>query len=170
MAILAPTFWPLFLALVGLPAHGGDLAAVDSAPVVLSPVVTSAKAVGSFGFSVLAQKDGLTQKVIQLTVQQVARNSEAERKGLGPLTKILSIDGRDVREFSASFAKGGDLNLKLMDRKEGDRVTLGVLVLGAREPKTITLTEGLRFITADPHASDADDVTPGATHLKMSRD
>ena len=122
---------------------------------------------GSFGFSVLAQKDGLTQKVIELTIQGVARNSEAERKGLGPLTKILSIDGRDIREFTASFAKGSDLNLKLMDRRGGDRVALGVLVLGAREPRTVTLTEGLQAIGADPHDSDADNTTPNATHINM---
>src|ERR1700683_1509640 len=115
---------------------------------MLSPVGVSAKPVGSFGFSVQAIKDGITLRVLEMTVDTVAPNSEASRKGLAPLTQILGIDGRDIRDFTASFAKGSDLNSKLMDRKKGDQITLEVIPLGARVSKMVTLTQGLQYLDA----------------------
>lgn len=128
-----------------------------STPIVLKEFKVTEKPLTSFGFSVFAAKDDLTNRVIELTIDGVAPHSEAEYKGLAPLTRVLSIDGRDVREFTASFLKGSDLNGKLMDRRHGDRITLKVWVLGARKPKDVTLTEGLRLVV---HSQNPDDI-PG---------
>jgi S1-C subfamily serine protease len=111
-------------------------------PTVLDPYVVSSKPIGSFGLSVKAIRDGFSAKVAELTILDVVPHSDADRLGLGPLTRILSIDGRSVNEFTASFDKGADLNAKLIDRKRGDRITLEVVVLGAGKPKFVHLVEG----------------------------
>jgi C-terminal processing protease CtpA/Prc len=109
--------------------------------VVLSPFVVSTKPIGSFGLSVKATTDGFSAKIAELTILDVIPHTDADRKGLGRLTRILSIDGRSVNEFTASFNQGTDLNSKLIGRKRGDSIRLEVLILGARKPKKVTLTE-----------------------------
>jgi len=154
------------LALFGFAASGAETpGGGDAKTVVLAPFGVSAKPVGSFGFSVQILKDGLSQKVIEVTVDQVAPNSEAARKGLAPLTQILSIDGREVQGFVASFAQGGELNKKLMDRKPGDLLTLEILVLGSKAPKRITLVEGAPAFGPDRHEANAQEATPGAIRV-----
>jgi C-terminal processing protease CtpA/Prc len=84
---------------------------------------------------------------------------------MGPLTQILSIDGKDVEDFTASFANGSDLNKKLMGRKQGDQVVLKIVTLGARVPKLITLTEG-RVFGPSHQDTDEDETPPSAIHVR----
>jgi C-terminal processing protease CtpA/Prc len=114
----------------------------SKASIVLTPFVVSSKPIGSFGLSVKAIRGGFSADVAELTILDVIPHTDAEKQGLGPLTQILSIDGRSVNEFAASFDKGTELNLKLVDRKRGDRITMEVLIRGAGKPKQVTLTEG----------------------------
>jgi C-terminal processing protease CtpA/Prc len=100
-----------------------------------------------------------------MTVDKVSKGSDAEAKGLSTLAEILSIDGRDVQEFTASFLKGSDLNRKLMDRKPGERIRLGVLLLGGRSPKVITLTQGAASLSGSLHDPNADAMAPNAVHI-----
>ena len=125
------------------------------ATVVLSPVNVSARPIGCFGLSVKARKDGLSARVAEMTVLAVVPNSDADKQGLGPLTQILSIDGREVKEFAASFDKGSDLDAKLIGRTKGDKITLDVLILGARKPKRVTLIEG-HGVHEFPNQSDSE--------------
>jgi hypothetical protein len=157
------------ISMVGEEAPSSPSEGASSKTVVLSSFGVTARPVGSFGFSVQALRDGLTQRVIELTVDHVAPNSEADVKGMAPLTQIVSIDGRDVHEFTASFANGSDLNRKLMDRKPGDRIELGVLVPGARFPKVVTLTEGTPPHLPTRHDSDFDGTAPNAVHVNANR-
>jgi hypothetical protein len=164
----------LFAALSGLAALGAESpssqpgGAAAGKVVVMSPFDVGRRPVGSFGFGIRAMKDGVTQRILEMTVDSVAPNSEASSKGLAPMTQILSIDGRDVREFTASFSKDSDPNRKLMGRKAGDRVTLEILVLGDRAPRFVTLTEGRRVLAPSFQDPDVDESSPNATHVGFS--
>jgi hypothetical protein len=163
----------LFVALSGLAALGAESPSptpggTSGKIVVMSPVDVGGRPVGSFGFGIRAMRDGVTQRILEMTVDSVAPNSEASMKGLAPMTQILSIDGRDVRDFTASFSKDSDLNRKLMGRKAGDRITLEILVLGDRSTRFVTLTEGRRVISTSIQDSDADESSPNVTHVGLS--
>ena len=134
---------------------------------VLSPFVVSSKPIGSFGLSVKAMRYGPSLKVAELTILDVVAHTDADKEGLGPLTQILSIDGKSVNDFTASFDKGTDLSLKLIDRKRGDRITLEVLVLGARKPREVTLTEG-HGAHQFPNQSDTDVEPLRTIHVGLS--
>ena len=156
----------------GLNAQSSNIAGSQSGSdlgrtVVLSPFGVSARPIGCFGLSIKAMKDGLTSRVTEMTVLDVVPNSDADKQGLGPLTQILSIDGKDVREFTASFANGSDLNAKMIGRKKGDVVTIEVLVLGAKKPKRITLVEG-RGVHYFPYESDSDVEPLRSMHVNIS--
>lgn len=144
------------------PPSGGSRTAT-----VLDPYVVSSKPIGSFGLSVKAIRDGFSAKVAELTILDVVPHSDADKAGLGPLTRILSIDGRSVNEFTASFDKGADLSAKLIDRKKGDRITLEVVVLGASKPKFVNLVEG-RGVHQFANESDSDVETLRSIHIGFS--
>ena len=118
-------------------------AANDTAggPIKLAPVSVGGVPVMSFGFGVQIVKNGVTKKVVSMLVSGVAHGSQAEQQGLVYYTEILSIDGIPVENFTASFASGTELHQKLMNRKEGDQVTLEIVTPGARAPRTIILTQ-----------------------------
>ncbi len=110
--------------------------------VLLPPLTVAGKPVGSFGFSVRILRSEVTQLALLITVKDVQPDSEAKLKGLSPGTEIMSIDGTDVHQFKATFAKGSDLNSKLLDRARGDRITLEILPIGEVKPRLVTLVEG----------------------------
>jgi hypothetical protein len=127
--------------------------------VLLPPLTVAGKPVGSFGFSVCVLRSEVTQRALLITVKDVQPDSEAKRKGLSPGTEILSIDGTDVHAFKATFARGSDLNSKLLDRARGDRITLEILPIGEAKPRLITLVEG-----RTPE-SDADGLPPNGRRV-----
>jgi len=144
-------------ALSGMAALGADSstsirAAAATKPVALSPVEISDKPVGSFGLGFKATVNFFGHKVLDLKIDAVYPDSEADRIGLVPLTQILSIDGKDVGEFTATFVKGSELNKELMNRKVGDKITLEVLLPGARASRFVTLTEAPREVSSHPHS------------------
>ena len=69
------------------------------------------------------------------------KGTPSDRAGVRSGDEILSIDGIPVENFTASFASGTELHQKLMNRKEGDQVTLEIVTPGARAPRTIILTQ-----------------------------
>jgi S1-C subfamily serine protease len=153
-------------------AQGSSIAAPQSntAPktaTVLKPFVVGTKPIGSFGLSVKALRGGFSANVAELTILDVVPHSDADKQGLGPMTQILSIDGRSINEFAASFDKGSDLNVKLIDRKQGDRITLEVLIRGAGRPKQVTLTEG-HGVNQLPNESDSGIEPMRVIHIGIS--
>jgi C-terminal processing protease CtpA/Prc len=159
---------------LAVPGHSFGQAAGGALPVttaeskasVLSPLVVSTKPIGSFGISVRARRDGLSGNIAEMTITGVIPNSDADREGLGPLTRILAIDGKNVNEIAASFDKGSDLKSKLIDRKPGDRITLEVLVLGSRKAKQVTLVEGR--VHQFPNESDTEVEPLRTVHIGFS--
>jgi len=124
-----------------LPAQGAPDGG-SRTPAMLPAFVVSEQPIGSFGLSVKATRDPFSPRIAQLIILEVVRHSDADRCGLGPLTQILTIDGRDIHEFAASFDRGSDLSVKLVDRKRGDRIVLEVLPKGAGKSRKVTLVEG----------------------------
>jgi predicted metalloprotease with PDZ domain len=135
--------------------------------VVLSPFVVSTKPIGSFGLSVKAMRGAFSTTVAELTILDVVPHTDADKEGLVPLTRILSIDGTSISEFTASFDKGSDLCAKLIDRKRGAKITLEVLILGASKSKLVTLTEG-HGVHQFPNQSDSEVEPLRTMHIGLS--
>src|SRR5579871_3903961 len=74
--------------------------------IVLPPVAVMGKPVSSFGLSLRLLRSEATQRTLLVTVTDVEPGSDAQGKGIGAGTDILSIDGIDVHEFKATFASG----------------------------------------------------------------
>jgi hypothetical protein len=110
-------------------------------PVRMDPDQVGGLPVLSFGFSVEVLRNSLTKSVLRITVSGVAQGSQALAHGLVPYTQIVSIDGKPVEDFTASFAQGSELNKKLMHRKRGDQVILEILPPGARESRFVALVD-----------------------------
>jgi hypothetical protein len=112
--------------------------------IVLPPVAVLGKPVSSFGLSLRLLRNEATQRTLLVTITDVEPGSDAQKKGLGAGTDIMSIDGIDVHEFKATFAYGSELNAKLLQRGPGERITLEILPAGALKPTVVTLVEGRR--------------------------
>ena len=133
-------FLPLFLGGLALAAKDD---AAGSAPVVMNPFKVDSNYIPklSFGISLSVWKDNNTQKVISIVVNQVKSGSEAERKGLAPLARIERIDGRPAQDFDASFLKGTELNQLLVNRRNGDKITLEFTMPGCSGAQVVTIAE-----------------------------
>jgi len=110
-------------------------------PLRLKPITVKAVPLGSFGFSVRVKWSVETARVEKIIIDEVLPDSPADQAGIGVSTTIEKIDGRPVREFTATFDSGSDLNKALINRKPGDRITLEVLPVGAARPRIVTLVE-----------------------------
>jgi S1-C subfamily serine protease len=74
-----------------------------------------------------------------MEVDRVQAGGEAERKGLKPGSKIVSINGRDVSSYEATFVYGSELNRIFVDRPQGASVTLQVLIPGMKKVQKMTI-------------------------------
>ncbi len=160
------------LLLSGVRARAADAAAptgAASAPATsMGAFTVSDKPVSCFGISVKAQGDATFSHVVEMTILDVIPKSDADRQGLGPLTRILRIDGRDIAEFAPDFNVGSELGKKLLGRKKGDKIVLEVLLVGAKKPKTVKLVEG-HGILYSPHDNGSDDAPLNAMHVGFGR-
>ena len=125
----------------GLVVSTAMLAANEEPVVTLERmfVFTDTKLSFCIGLKVFKNQD--TKKVVSLFVDRVLKDSDADATGLKPGDEIVSIDGREVTEFEASFMKGTDLNKIFVGRKEGDVVTLGVKRAGGGKPVPMRIVQ-----------------------------
>jgi C-terminal processing protease CtpA/Prc len=110
-------------------------------PVKMDKFIVGEKHLQSFGIAIELWEDKSTQRVMEMYIKEVQQGSMAEDKGLTKATRIFEINGIPVDSFDATFAAGSDLNKIFIDRKNGDRVTLEVKILGAPGLRTVTLIE-----------------------------
>jgi len=102
----------------------------------------------AFGLALQVWPTGFDGKVGSIVVSRVKINSDAEREGLIPGTMIERVNGRDVREFDATFRAGSDLHAYFINRRKGSRIELHVRLPSA-EARTVVLTERLNENPAD---------------------
>jgi C-terminal processing protease CtpA/Prc len=78
-------------------------------------------------------------------VDRVLPGSNAEEVRLMPGAMIVSIDGKPVTEYEATFRSGSDLSNILVGRREGDEVTLVVVDPDEKRQKKIVVTRRTRI-------------------------
>ena len=136
--------WPLS----GQAAAEGKLAAgtpdrpaapTDEPTVVLEPMKVNGDTRLSFGFGLKVMRIEPTHLVLEMLVDRVQEGSEAESKGLKPGSKIVSIEGKDVSAYEATFVYGSELNRIFVDRPQGASVTLQVLIPGKKKVQKVTI-------------------------------
>ena len=111
----------------------------DEPTVVLEPMKVNGDTRLSFGFGLKVMRIEQTRLILAMEVDRVQAGSEAERKGLKPGSKIVSINGRDVSSYEATFVYGSELNRIFVDRPQGASVTLQVLIPGMKKVQKMTI-------------------------------
>lgn len=109
-------------------------AAGKPAATPLKPYEVAVPAKLAFGISLDVFGDTNTKKLVAIYITDVRKESDAERNGLLPFSRVVRINGKRVEEFEPSFAKGSELNQLFVKRKKGEFVTLEVVP--PREKKT----------------------------------
>jgi hypothetical protein len=120
-------------------ASDGLAAASNGQPVVLEPMTIYGDTKLSFGFGLRVMRIENPRIVLEITVDRVKTGSDAERKGLKPGSRVVSINGRDVSGYEATFVNGSELNRLFVDRPEGASVTMEVLVPGKKKIQKLTI-------------------------------
>lgn len=113
--------------------------ASNTQPMVLEPMVVYGETKLAFGFGLRVVRIGNPHVLLELTVDRVKVGSEAERKGLKPGSRIVSINGREVSSYEATFVHGSELNSLFVDRPEGASVTMEVLAPGKKKVQKLTI-------------------------------
>jgi membrane-associated protease RseP (regulator of RpoE activity) len=114
-------------------------AATGDPTVVLEPMMVYGDTRLSFGFGIKVMRIEKTHLVLEMLVDRVQVGSEAERKGLKMGSKIVSIEGKDVAFYEATFVQGSELNRIFVDRPQGSSVTLQVLIPGKNKVQKVTI-------------------------------
>jgi len=134
------------LALVLTSARAETAAAATTPPaekkpptVILPPFEVNDVPQLSFGFSIRVMRNQATMHALGMYVERVGTGTDAERKGLKASSEILSINGKLVSEYEATFNPGSELARIFIGRKEGASVTLQVMPLTKRKPQTLTI-------------------------------
>lgn len=122
--------------------------ASSAQPIVLEPMVVYGETKLAFGFGIKVTRIENPRIVLEMLVDRVLAGSDAERKGLKPGSRIVSIDGKEVSNYEATFVYGSELNRIFVDRREGARVTLQVLVPGKKKLQKLTIVR--RTVLYDP--------------------
>ena len=113
----------------------------DDGPEKAGPFQLNQKRKLAFGLGLNFWTKGSTRKVAAIYVSEVWPQSGAASQGLQEGTRIYSINGKAVDEFSGDFEAGTDLNRIFLHRRSGDRVTLEISTQRLGERKFVTLVE-----------------------------
>jgi C-terminal processing protease CtpA/Prc len=93
----------------------------------------------SFGFAIKVTRIEGTNALMEMQVARVQAGSDAERKGLKAGARIFAIDGKKASTYQATFAYGSELNRIFIDRPEGAKVTLEVLLPKKKKLEKLTI-------------------------------
>ena len=92
-----------------------------------------------FPISIRATWTPAGDRVVAIAVTSVAKDSEAEHKGIQEGDAIVAIDGRKVEDFTAGVGQDDELGRIFLNRHPGDHVTLELRPPGAQRTFTVTL-------------------------------
>jgi predicted metalloprotease with PDZ domain len=124
----------------GADSKPGDLKqAKKERPTVLEPFVVQQDTTLSFGLGLKMLRYSVTKKVAAIYVDEVQDGSDAQRQGVRPGMQIVSLDGKPVGDFDATFQKDSDLRRLLIARKEQDTIAVELDPLDGSKPKKLTL-------------------------------
>jgi len=108
-------------------------------PITLEPMVISADSLLSFGFSLRVVRQEPGDRLLTLSIERILEKSDADRKGLKSGYEIISINGREIQSYEATFRAGSELHQIFIGRPEGARVTLEVRPPGKTKTKKLTI-------------------------------
>jgi len=117
----------------------------DTEPIKLEPLVITESTQLSFQFSVRVTRSQPENQLVAMYVDRVLAGSNAEEVGLCPGAMIVSIDGRPVAQFEATFRSGSELSRILVGRREGDEVTLVVVDPDETRQRKLVITRRTRM-------------------------
>jgi len=141
-------FFPLFAVAAWATPPSADHGANQDAPVQLAPFIVTAISDSqlSFGFSLRIVRLMPADRVMAMFVERVKEGTDADRKGLKAGSRVLTIDGRPVDEFDATFASGSDLCRIFIGRPELAHVTIEVLPPGTNKTKKFKIVRRTLFV------------------------
>ena len=114
-------------------------------PIKLDPFVITESTQLSFQFSIRITRSQPMNQLVAMYVDRVLPGSNAEEVRLMPGAMIISIDGKPVTQFEATFRSGSELSKILVGRREGDEVTLVVVDPDETRQKKIVVTRRTRM-------------------------
>jgi len=119
----------------------------DSAPkpIKLEPLAINEHPQLSFQFSVRIIRFQPNNQLVAMYVDRVLEGGNADEVGLHPGAMIVSIDGKPVAQYEATFRSGSELSKILIGRREGDEVTLVVVDPGEMGQKKIVVRRHTRM-------------------------
>ena len=117
----------------------------NTEPIKLEALVITESTQLSFQFSIRVTRSQPENQLIAMYVDRVLAGSNAEEVGLHPGAMIVSIEGKPVAQYEASFRSGSELSRILVGRREGDEVTLVVVDPDETRQKKIVVTRHTRM-------------------------
>jgi S1-C subfamily serine protease len=105
---------------------------------VLPPLKVSDEAICRFGFSFTCRGDLQTSKISRLLITDIQQGSRADRLGLVAGDEILAVDGIKVTDLKGGLGRSGDLMRLFVNRKDGEKIKLGLWIRGSTYVVTLT--------------------------------
>ena len=111
----------------------------DDPPLKMDTVVVKGESVLSFGFAIRVTRVDEPKSFVSLIVARVQPGSDAEIKGLKPESRIVSINGKSVSDYEATFNPASELGRIFIGRSEGSSVILEVMPPGKLKAKKLKI-------------------------------